>query len=128
MGIFFFYFSEGGLFIFMIFSFSSSCQKKLKNKKYSSFTSLRWVGLYFHRNILLLPVKTEEMIKKYASSISLRGGSLFSSNFSSSFCRKIIKNTKIFFFSFLSIKKIKQNKYTSTTSLRGGFFIFIDIL
>merc|ERR1711872_1196782 len=112
MGIFFFYFSEGGLFIFMIFSFSSSCQKKLKNKKYSSFTSLRWVGLYFHRNILLLPVKTEEMIKKYASSTSLRGGSLFSSNFSSSFCRKIKKNKKIFFFSFSA----------------GGFFIFIDIL
>merc|ERR1711942_583903 len=58
------------------------------------------------------PVTEEDKIrKKYYSSTSFKGGSLSSSKFSFSSCQKRTKN----------------EKYSSSTSMRGEFFIFIEI-
>ena len=121
------------------------------------FFLLLWRGRFSKKiwNFLLLPVKKRRKNpKRYSSSPSLRGGSLFSSNFlllpvkkeekkySSSPSLSVKKRRKIkiiFCFSFSEggsffsmifssscscKKRRKRKKYSSSPSLRGGVFIF----
>ena len=94
------YYSSTSLFSSK-FSFSS-CQKRTKNKKYSSSTSMG--GEFFIFIKISLFFLSEKKKKKYSSTISLRGGSFFSSKFSFYSIKK-----KIFYFFEL------------------GLFIFIEI-
>ena len=96
----------------IIFSSSSSCKKRrIKNILLNFFKG--WV-LYFHLNFLLLPDTKEEIIKKYSSSTSLRGGLYFQFIFSYSFsCQK---------------KKKKKEKYSSSTAMRGFLYFHQNFL
>merc|ERR1712240_703453 len=89
-------FREGSLFSIIFYS-TSSCRKRRKKNILLHFFK-GWV-LYFHLNFLLLPVTKQEIIKKYSSSTSLRGGLYFQFIISYSFsCQKKRKKGKIFFF------------------------------
>ena len=108
--IFFCFFFEGGLFIFFFFFLS---KKRIKNILLHFFKG--WF-LYFHLNFLLLPVTKEEIIKKYSSSTSLRGGLYFQFIFSYSFsCQKKEKKGKIFFFYCYEGVSLFSSKFSSSS-------------
>ena len=86
------------------YSQTNNCRLPLIKRNHFSFKQNRKIFLFIFNNIFFFSCQKEEKIKKYSSSTSLRGGSLFSSKFSFSSCQK------------------GRKKYSSSPSLRGVLY------